>query len=299
MSIHGVLVTYQRPSDLATMLERLAGQSKRLDTLVIVDNGDPQDPGSMTRSGAAESVTYLPSGDNLGPAGGLRVGCDLVLEYADLDDWVLFLDDDDPPGDDGSIEALHRFAVEQAVADPSLGGVGLVGARLDRRSGLLRRIPDADLAGAVSVDYLGGGQLPMYRVAALADARPEPALFFGFDDLDVGLGVLAQGFRLYCDGAVWRQARSRSARLGLGASLPSRRQPAPTWRSYYSHRNMVYILRSHGLIGAAAWRSVTIVGKAIVNLPLSPRTSLAALGQAITAVLDGWRGRLGRTVQPD
>ena len=39
-ALHGVLVTYRRPVEVAEMLRRLDDQVRRLDTLVVVDN-DP------------------------------------------------------------------------------------------------------------------------------------------------------------------------------------------------------------------------------------------------------------------
>ena len=69
-------------------------------------------------------------------------------------------------------------------------------------------------------------------------------LFFGFDDLDFGLRLGAAGY-----------ACSPTASCGI-ASAPDRapRRDAaavvgldgPSWRRYYSTRNMIYILRNQG-----------------------------------------------------
>lgn len=297
-ALHGVLVTYRRPRELPLMLEALARQTRQLDTLVIVDNGDPQDPAPLVATAAARAISYLPTGENLGPAGGLHVGCVQVLAAAGADDWVLFLDDDDPPDQPDAIEALATFAEQQRDADPSTGGVGRVGARLDRRRAELRRVPDDELRGAVRVDYVGGGQLPLYLAAALRSAVPDPGLFFGFDDLEVGLRLAGAGRTLYVDGDRWRAVRERYGRLGLEPSLARTEVTASTWRDYYSHRNFVHLLRTHVSTRAAARRSAVVLAKGVRNLPSRPRTAAAALRSTARALGDGWRGRLGRTVDP-
>jgi len=50
--MHGVLVTCHRPGDLVAMLDGLAQQERRLDTLVIIDN----DPGESAREVLAKQV---------------------------------------------------------------------------------------------------------------------------------------------------------------------------------------------------------------------------------------------------
>ena len=298
MSLHAVLVTYRRPEALDTMLEVLAEQARRLDSLVVVDNGDPRPAEPIERSAAATKVTYLAAGDNHGPAGGLRLGSEHVLAGAADDDWVLFLDDDDPPEGADALADLEAFAEQQLATDPSTGGVGIVGARLDRRRGQLVRVADVELHGAVPVDYVGGGQLPLYRAAALRVALPDPGLFFGFDDLDVGLKLAAAGHTLYVDGDRWRALRDRQGRLGLATSGASASLGEATWRDHYGQRNAVHLLRTHVSATAAARRAVTVVGKAVVHLPRQPKAAWPALRTSVRAVTDGWRGRLGRTVEP-
>ena len=73
--LHGILVTYRRAGDLASMLASF-GQDSRPDTLVVVDH----DPAESAREVVADygaghgRVGYLASGDKLGPAGGLALG---------------------------------------------------------------------------------------------------------------------------------------------------------------------------------------------------------------------------------
>ena len=81
MQVVGVVVTYNRVDVLGRSLQILANQSRPLDHLIVVDNGnDPavqtllEDAGKNARGGAGMPVTYLPSQHNLGGAGGFRPG---------------------------------------------------------------------------------------------------------------------------------------------------------------------------------------------------------------------------------
>ena len=161
--LHAVLVTFERPRDLATMVRVLAEGSERLDSLVIVDNSRLPQGEPEGATDAAHRVLVIETHENLGPAGGIAVGMDRILATARDDDWILVLDDDDPPPTPESVASLRRFANACADDDPAVGGVGANGGRFDPKTGEIRRVPDVELHGQVDVDYLPGGALPLYR----------------------------------------------------------------------------------------------------------------------------------------
>ena len=72
-TVVAVVVTHRRRELLAQSLEVLTTQSRPVDHLVVIDNGDEQDVGDLV---AAQSVptTYLGSKHNLGGAGGFARG---------------------------------------------------------------------------------------------------------------------------------------------------------------------------------------------------------------------------------
>ncbi len=299
--LHGILVTYRRPAHLEETLRRMWAQRRPLDRLVVVDN-HPDGEGRRIVSSALQDdrpIEYLPAPENLGPAGGIALGMRHVLRSAGDRDWVVTLDDDDPPRDEDVLEDLETFAHQMLARDPRTGAVGLVGARFDGRRGRLLRLGDGELAGAVGVDYVGGAHFPFFRVSALRDVGPfRSDLFFGLDDLEFGLRLRAAGYRIYVDGDRWRWNRGRGGRLGMDVR-PSRRLGEPTWRRYYSLRNAVWILRKHGRGGAAL--RVTLIhglGKPLVNLVRSPASSLSHLRLNWSACRDAWAGRMGRTLEP-
>jgi GT2 family glycosyltransferase len=304
-AIHGVLVTYRRLDDLAVMIRRLAEQERGVDTLVIVDN-DPAESAGEVAAGLDHGadgqhrprVTYIASGANLGPAGGIALGMRHVLNYAADDDWVVPLDDDNPPRRRDMLAELERFGTRLREQEPAVGAVGLCGSRFDVTQGRGFRIPDDELNGAVGAAWIGSDNFPLYSVHAVrAVGVFDEELFFGFDDLEYGLRLRSAGFAIYAHGGLWHAERASLGHLEADVR-PSWSLDEPTWRQYYSLRNLVYILRKGGHDRGAARAVARGLAKPVVNMPRGPVMAARHLALNSRAILDAYRGRMGRTVSP-
>lgn len=291
---HGLLLTFRRADDLRHHLDVLAAQAEPLDTLLVVDNdADPAIRALVeAHEGAATEVRYLGVPGNPGPAGGIAAGIDSILEHAADDDWLVLFDDDDPPQRDDTLPAVRATVAELVAAGHRVGGVALWGAAL-QRSGRLRV---ATGSTPEPVDYLPGGGSAHYSVDALRSVeRHDPDLFFGFDDLDLGLSLRAGGWTLWSSGL----AREHGVGHMVEGRTASAAVSAPTWRRYYSQRNHVLVLRRHGhLLGALTGSVVAGVAKPVANLLRRPRLAIATLRVTTRALRDGWAGRSGKTVDP-
>jgi GT2 family glycosyltransferase len=301
--LFGVLVTFRRPADLEDHLARLRRQSRRFAHLVVVDNAAEQQAERLVRGhvqAGGGPVTYLASPDNSGAAGGIAQGLRAVLPLMSDQDWVVLLDDDNPPRSDETMEQLFAFALREA-SDPRVAAVGLTGARFDWRRGRLSRLADGDLHGTIDVDYVGGNQFPMLRAGAVRDVgvyRGE--LFWGLDDLDFGLRLRSRGYRVLVDGELVRWARREHGRLGLDRAPASALMTRSGWRQYYTLRNLIDILRRHDRSVLAARVACTRgFGKGVVHSVRHPRQARSTLDMTWRAVREGWSGDLGRTVEPD
>jgi glycosyltransferase involved in cell wall biosynthesis len=300
--LFGVLVTYRQPAALPVTLRRIAEQSQPLAGLVVVDN----DPSPATRAVVEAHAAglgwleYVASPENLGPAGGLAVGMERVLDHARPQDWIVLLDDGDPPQWSTMLGELLAFGQAMRATDRRTAGVGLIGARFDWASGRLVRPADRELDGPVAIDYIGGGQLPLYLTEAVRRVGPFSApLFFGCDDLEYGLRLRQAGYSLYAPGALWLQLRRKWGHTGL-VVRPGVALGEPTWRRYYSLRNMIHILRTFGGTTAAI-RVTALQGllKPLANMATSPGRAWRHLRLNLRACRDGWTGRLGRTLDPE
>jgi glycosyltransferase involved in cell wall biosynthesis len=298
----GVLVTFRRPRDLAEVLDRLEGQDRRLDRLIVIDNGPSSETEDIVkdRPHAARSVEYLPMAENVGFAGGVARGMDRALEIAQDHDWVVVFDDDDPPTSRSVLGELQRFAIEMKQRDADTAAVGLTGARFDWRRGRIQRVPDGELTGPVPLDYVAGGHLPLFSVRAIRDVGPfSSALFFGLSEIEYGLRLRRAGYTIYGHGELWLEGRARAGRLNT-VIRPGLRLPELAWRRYYGLRNTIYVLRTYGHPGSAL--RVTLVrglAKPLANLPVSPRSAIRHLRLNWKACRDAWAGRMGRVVEPD
>ncbi|MEZ5167610.1 MAG: glycosyltransferase [Acidimicrobiales bacterium] len=292
---HAVLVTFRRPELLTRHLEQLAAQTAPLATLVVVDNdGDDAirrlvvDRSPMP----ATEVVYLPRPGNPGPAGGFTAGLATLLPLVDDDDIVVLLDDNDPPRHTDTFAELRRVYLDLLDAHDDFGGVGTWGASLGTRG----RLRTETACWPRTVDYLSGNGCPHYRAGALrAVGGPDPDLFFGFEELDLGLSLQRAGFR------IWSSGLARD--LGLADMVePTRARLSvdrPNWRRYYSFHNLIVVLRKDGRQGDAVW--VTVVpglAKPLANLLLHPHTAALNLRLNGTALVHGWRRHLGKHLDP-
>jgi glycosyltransferase involved in cell wall biosynthesis len=295
--LHGILVTYRRPAELELSLRAIDRQTRALDELVVVDNGG--DAEEMVQD-LAPKATYVRAWDNLGPAGGIAIGMERILDIADDHDWVFTFDDNDWATDPELFARLVAYAERMREADPATGAVGRSGVRFDIQRGQIVRVPDSELRGPVLVDCVAGNQFPLYSVAAVRDVgmfRTE--LFYGFEELEFGLRLRRSGHRIYVEGELWYEGREELGRLQLRKRPARRLHREPDWKRYYSIRNLIAILLDLGHRGPALRvTGVTAVGKPLANLPRAPRLALAHLRVGLRAALDGWVGRMGRTVDP-
>lgn len=300
---HAVLVTHRRPRALAAHLDVLLAQERRPDRLLVVDNADMPEVRDLVDAADAAGLdaSWLPTGENLGPAGGIALGMSRVLaDGAADDDWLVLLDDDDPPAGPRSLADLLAFAEATRSVRPRLGGVGLTGARFDARAGRTARVPDHLLVGVVGVDYLGGNQLPTYLVEAVRDTGVfDERLFFGFDDLEFGLRMRRRGWELVVDGSAWFERRTALGRRGPDVGRPSVTARQAPWRSYYSNRNLLHLLRSQGHpVVAARVAGTRVIPKAVVGAVRGAPDGREHLRLALAATRDGLSGTLGRRVEP-
>jgi glycosyltransferase involved in cell wall biosynthesis len=298
----GVLPTYRRPETLATTLNQIVAQTRPLDLILVVDNEANRATEEVVRTATSSRtrIEYLAPPSNLGFAGGVGFGMRHALQLAADDDWIVLLDDDDPPRFPDAIELLEGFAEDRMRFEPKTAAVGLSGGWFDWKRGRMRRIPDGEIVDAVPVDHVAGNQLPFFRVAAVRAVGPfDERIFFGLSELEFGLRLWRAGFRLWGYGPLWIRGRELTGRLNRELA-PSRRLPKMDWRRYYTLRNLIYLLRKFDH-RATALRVTFVVGmgKPLLNLPVSPRLALQHLRVNLRALRDGWTGRMGRRVEPD
>lgn len=116
MKIVAVVVTHKRRELLGQSLKALASQSRPVDHLIVVDNGNEPEVGELV---AAQPVptSYLGSAHNLGGAGGFALG--MLHALALGADWVWLADDDGRPDGPEVLATLLDCAERNELAEVS------------------------------------------------------------------------------------------------------------------------------------------------------------------------------------
>ena len=248
--VMAVVVTKDRPDTLADSLDAICRQTRRVDRVVVVDNGDdPKVAEIVDRLDLP--TTYLPSKRNLGGAGGFALG--MLQALALGADWVWCADDDGRPETDNVLATLLRTAVEHSLDEVSPMVADIAhpdrlafplrrGLRWRRRRGDFREI--AVLPGYAS---LFNGAL--FRAEALdVIGVPDYRLFFRGDETEMHRRLLRSGLRFgTATGVAYLHPNgSDEFKPMLGDALSAQYPDDPVKR-YYTYRNRGYLMAQPGM----------------------------------------------------
>lgn len=297
-SLGSFVVTYHRPEILRSTIATVLGQTRPPDVLLVVDNGGGDEAAAVVRDLGRPDVVYASPGDNLGSAGGVAYGMEWMVARGL--DWAHSVDDDDPPKTPDTVERLIGLIRRQD--DGRLGAVAAVGTRWNWRTGEYDRLPDDALSGDVRVDTIGGNsQLTVRREVIEEIGPPEKAFFFGFYDPLYCLRIAQAGYRLMVDGDLMLEYRTQAGRLELRRSRSWRpRDPYHAlWRRYYVTRNYIYRMnRTFDRPDLARREASKAMARSVGAWSRGPRYGARYTALSARGVLDGYRGRLGRRVEP-
>jgi len=294
MRFAGFVMTYRRPEILGGTLSKIFEQTRPPERLLVVDNGACDRTRALVEGADDPRLVYRRMPDNLGPAGAAAFGLETLTEQGF--EWMYWAGDDGPPAPSELLERLLELAGE---APGQLGAVAGGGVDWDWSRGRMVRIPSSRLRGAVAVDAVPGGSvLLVHRRTVERAGLPDVRLFWGFEDIEYCLRMRRAGLRLLASGEVMRERRERADRLDLAY----RRSPVPREpidrlaRSYYTTRNLIFVMRrTFGRPDLARRRALKGLVRCVAAWARGPRFGRAFATMELTAIRDGYRGRMGRT----
>lgn len=245
-----VIVTRHRRELLAQSLAAIAGQSRPVDHVVLVDNG-PDQPAEDVAVASGLSLTYLPSRRNLGGAGGFALG--MLHALALGADWIWCADDDGRPADGDVLATLLAVAEEHELAEVS----PLVADQQDPsrlafplRRGLRWRRRVADFA---DVDLIPGYASlfngALFRASALdVVGVPDSRLFFRGDETEIHRRMVRSGlpFATATKAFYLHPEGTKEFVPILGGRLSAQYPDNPVKR-YYTYRNRGYLMSRPGM----------------------------------------------------
>ncbi|MTE12081.1 galactofuranosyltransferase GlfT1 [Nocardia aurantiaca] len=248
--IVAIVVTHKRRDLLAQSLKVLCSQTRQVDHLIVVDNGNETEVGELVNQQPIES-TYLGSEHNLGGAGGFALGMLHALTLGA--DWVWLADDDGRPEGPDVLATLFDCArrhdlveVSPVVADiddpdrlafPLRRGV--VWRRLRSELGDEDFLPgiaslfNGALISAVAVDKIG---------------VPDLRLFVRGDEVEVHRRLVRSGlpFGTCLQTAYLHPNGSAEFKPILGGRMHTQYPDDPVKR-YFTYRNRGYLMSQPGM----------------------------------------------------
>ncbi|WCM56350.1 glycosyltransferase family 2 protein [Microbacterium sp. EF45047] len=273
-----VVIAYRRPDLVIAVIERLLGQHRRPDMIIVVDNGGDLDESALPR-GRDQPLLVLRRPDNPGYA----TAVNLAAEHARAAgvDHLLVLTHD------AVFTSTLAGALLEALAADAMAGCAAPTLRWVSRpdrvfssGGVLTRGGRAfhrtdDVTTPSRAVHWVDGAVVMYRLAALADIGGlDERYFLYFEDVDTGWALARHGWRtLVIPEVAQQEPGAHPLRLGL--------------------RNMVLFARRAGLdlVPAAFAVSRRAAEELFVALRRERRLPIR---EAIAGIRDGLAGRQGK-----
>jgi GT2 family glycosyltransferase len=288
-----VIVNYQTPAATLAAAQSLLASQRRVEELIIVDNGSNDDSEDWLRR-ELPTATILQTGRNLGFAFGCNVGLRIARERNVAAVLLLNSDAQVAPDCIGHLEGAVSADDSVGVASPVLVSardfrtVEEVGVTLSESTGRMfqrdrgQPFERVRFEGSRAVDAVSGcvmfiTRLALDRVGLLAEDY-----FFSFEDFDFCRRARAKDFRILCVG---RAVAYHHGHLTIGAQSPD--------RLYYAARNHLLLFcrtdSRSSLIRRTA-RACSIVALNLTSAAIRP-TSVGRV-KAVKAVWLGTRDHL-------
>ena len=245
-----VIVTRHRRELLAASLAAIAGQTRPLDHVVVVDNGPDQSAEAVVAASGLP-VTYLPSERNLGGAGGFALG--MLHALALGADWVWCADDDGRPADDEVLATLLDCAQRYGLAEVS----PLVTDQSDPeklafplRRGLRWRRRRSDFTSVELLpSYASLFNGALFRAEALdVVGVPDYRLFFRGDETEIHRRLLRAGLPFgTCTSAAYLHPEGTTEFEPILRGRLSAQYPGNDVKRFFTYRNRGYLMAQPGM----------------------------------------------------
>jgi GT2 family glycosyltransferase len=282
-----VVVTYNRADLLEKMLAGLGGLDRAPDAVFVVNNASTDHTRAVLEESTLPGLVAVHASDNLGGAGGFRLG--LQTAYDQGYDVMWLMDDDVVPAPD----CLTRLLAADgscliAVREDRTGAlVEKAALRFDLRNPLAIRpktasidstyASRAEMPETVEVENVAFEGFLVRRAVIDRIGLPDASYFIFYDDVDFAIRARRAGFpiRAVRDAVLVRQLDFDQQHDLAG------------WKGYYMYRNLFAVHFRYGenpLVRAKPWLI------ALVVVLLSPLRGGRAEARNVTRALRDARG---------
>jgi rhamnopyranosyl-N-acetylglucosaminyl-diphospho-decaprenol beta-1,3/1,4-galactofuranosyltransferase len=246
LSVAVAAVTFDRPHELAVLLDAINRQTAPVRSICLVDSGTVPAKDVASRH---SNVDYVRSEANLGGAGGFSLA--ILKAVASGADWIWMMDDDAEPGDPECLATLLREAeargldaVVPLVAAPGHPDRLSFFFRLDGK--VTHDRADVEKLGFLPDDghFFNGALIrsDVFFKVGLPDMR----LFIRGDEVDFTIRLRKAGIRF---GTVTTTAITHPHAFAETQHVFGARWhvivPETAFKRYYYYRNRGYLIRRH------------------------------------------------------
>jgi len=298
--VAAVVVTYNRKNLLRECLRALLRQTRPLDEIIVIDNASTDGTDQMVPEEFPQ-VTYVRLPENIGGAGGFHEGMELAYEKGH--DWIWVMDDDAIPASDALKQLLKPellqnnavYALASAVLNPD-GSICTFHRRLFNPMTLkeqpvhLRYYEEAFFE-TDTTSFVG---TLISRRAIAEIGLPLKEFFIYYDDTEYSLRIRNHG------GKILVVPESKIMHKTGGETQHVRARKAPlSWRTFYGRRNMLYTHRKYGHPSVGFYMRLFVSAvKSQVGIILFRRHKLNSTKILWLSMIDGFRGKLGKSIEP-
>ncbi len=301
MKVAAVVVTYNRKELLRECLQALLKQTRPLDEIIVIDNASTDGTDEMVPKQFPQ-VTYVRLPENIGGAGGFHEGMKLAYERGY--DWIWVMDDDAVPEGDALEQLLKSellqetdvYALASVVLNPD-GSISAIHRRLFDPTRVLEQpialeYYDRNYFETDTVSFVG---MLVSRKAIAEIGLPLKDFFIYYDDTEYSLRIRSHG------GRIFTLPKSRILHKTAGGEMQyvEKRCAPLSWRNFYARRNQLYTYRKYRDIGFKFYLKLFVSTlKSQVGIMLFRRRKLASTKMLWLSIFDGFRGKLGKSIEP-
>ena len=246
--VTALVLTFNRKKLVKKTLDALAGQTRRLEKIFVVNNGSTDG----TEIFLNELKTKYPAGlleiltfkENLGSSGGFARGMEHVLKKTKFK-WLWIMDDDAVP-EKRAVEKFMHFYNSLPLKKRNRIGVLQNQREVDHARFKTNIVPVSDVFGK-----------PIYRVTfeGYCIKReviekigfPRQEFFIYSDDIEYTWRAIRNGFRAYrvCGSMIYHRDWATIEKINRGIIA---KPNIPPWKLYYRFRNPFLVCQNHPLL---------------------------------------------------
>ncbi|MFT4081116.1 MAG: glycosyltransferase family 2 protein [Nocardioides sp.] len=274
-SVAIVVVTYNRADMLARMLAGLAELNPAADAVVVVDNASTDHTArvlaEVREQGSLPGLEVITTGENLGGAGGFRLGLKHAYHAGMMRIWLM--DDDVVPAPDclGVLLAVDGDCLMAVREDAAGDLVEKAALRFDLRNPLAIRPKTAmvethyrsraAMPELVEIENVAFEGFMLRRRVVERIGLPDASYFIFYDDVDYALRARAAGFRILAvrDAVLVRQLDF------------SQQHDLAGWKGFYMYRNLFAVHFRYGANPLVRAKPYAIAAGVVLLSPLRPR----------------------------